>query len=720
MHKKSPFRFGGLARALAPLFLLAGPVYGAAAMAAPAAPSTVPSTTPPETGAAAATVDAPVGRVVVSASLIPLGVADSANQGTVTAKQLENRPLLRTGELLEAVPGLIVTQHAGDGKANQYFARGFNLDHGTDFRTSVMGMPVNLPTNAHGQGYSDLNFLIPELISTIKYKKGTYYADEGDFSAAGAAAFDYLREMERGLLSVDLGQRHYRRALLADSTAVGGGALLYAIEQAGNDGPWTTPEDYRRSNGVLSYSLRRDDDDVRLTVMAMHSTWNSTDQVPRRALDQGLIGRYGALDPSDGGATARYSLSGQWRHQFDNGSSLVNAYFIKSRLDLFSDFTYFLDDPVHGDQYHQSERRATTGLDAQRVWQHKLGPFASETTLGAQLRQDDLAPVGLYATEDRQYLATTREDHVMERSGALFVSNATTWTPWLRTVAGLRRDRYSFDVDSDTAANSGKVDASITSPKLSAIFTPAKYAEVYLNWGQGFHSNDARGVTGAVDPKTGLAVDANGEAIQRATPLVKATGKEAGLRLLGLVPGLQTTLTAWQLDLDSELVFSGDIGSTEAGRPSRRHGIELANFYTPAKDWIIDANLAWSHARFRDSDAVGEYIPGAIARTASVGLSGQEGPWSGGVRLRYFGQRALIEDDSVHSPSSTLVNMKLGYQLARELKLTLEVLNLFDREVSDIDYYYESQLRSEAAPVADIHTHPGEGRTFRAGLAWRF
>jgi len=662
----------------------------------------------------------PLQQVEVSASLIPLGVADSANQGTVTAKQLENRPLLRTGELLEAVPGLIVTQHAGDGKANQYFARGFNLDHGTDFRTTVMGMPVNLPTNAHGQGYSDLNFVIPELISTIQYKKGTYYAEEGDFSAAGAAAFDYVRQLEQGLLSVEAGQHRFHRALVANATPLAGGTLLYALERAGQDGPWDTPEDYKRTNGVLSYSWSRGDDDVRVTAMGMHSSWNSTDQVPQRALDAGLIGRYGALDPSDGGETSRYSLSGDWTRQYADGASRVNAYVIKSRLGLYSNFTYVLDDPEHGDQFHQAESRQILGLNAERTWQHKLGPFASETAIGVQLRQDHLAPVGLYLSEERRRLSTVREDEVKERSSALYVSNSTTWTPWLRTVAGLRADRYSFDVDSDTAANSGKVDAGINSPKFTAIFTPGKHAEVYLNWGRGFHSNDARGITGTVDPKTGLAVDADGARIERATPLVKAIGKEAGLRLVGLVPGLQTTIAAWQLDLESELIFIGDAGTTEAGRPSRRHGVELTNFYTPAKDWIIDANLAWSHARFRDQDPAGDFIPGSISRTASVGVSGEAGPWSGGMRLRYFGPRALVEDDSVRSPSSTLVNMKLGYKLAANLKLTVEVLNLLNRRVSDIDYYYESQLPGEAAPVADIHTHPGEMRTLRAGLAWQF
>lgn len=659
--------------------------------------------------------------VVVEGSAInPIGIADSANQGTVTAKQLENRPLLRTGELLEAVPGVIVTQHSGDGKANQYFARGFNLDHGTDFRTSVMGMPVNLPTNAHGQGYSDLNFIIPELVKTIQYKKGTYFAEEGDFSAAGAAAFDYFRVMDRGLLSVEVGQNKFKRVVAANSSAAGPGTLLYAFEGAGQDGPWDSPEKYKRFNGVLSYSVKAGVDDFRVTGMALHSSWNATDQVPQRALDARLVGRFGTLDPTDGGETARYSLSADWTRRYADGLSKVNAYLIQSRLDLWSNFTFFQDNPVNGDQFQQSERRKIAGLNAERTWVHKLGASESETTAGLQFRQDRMSPVGLYSTVARQRLSTTREDQVTEAATGLFVSNTTRWLPWFRTTAGVRSDWYSFDVSSNNPANSGKVRDSITSPKLTAIFSPTEKSEIYLNWGRGFHSNDARGITNTVDPKTGSPVDAEGRPIMRATPLVKATGKEVGLRLTDIAPGLQTSLSLWQLDLASELIFVGDAGTTEVGRPSHRVGIELANYYVPAPGWIIDADLAWSRARFSNADPAGPYIPGALDRTASLGISGEAGKWSGGVRLRYFGGRALVEDNSVRSPSSTLVNMKLGYAITKDLKLTAEILNLLNRNVSDIDYFYPSQLRGEAAPVADVHTHPAEPRALRVGLTMKF
>jgi hypothetical protein len=649
------------------------------------------------------------GPVIVEADRhATIGVSNTANQGTVTAKQLENRPLLRTGELLEAVPGVIVTQHSGDGKANQYFARGFNLDHGTDFRTSVLGMPVNLPTNAHGQGYSDMNFVIPELVKAIEYKKGPYFAEEGDFSAAGAAAFDYFRVMERGVASIEIGQNRFRRAVLADSSTLGPGNLLYAVEAAGQDGPWRTPENYKRFNGYLSYSWKAGADDFRVSAMAMQSSWLATDQIPVRALNAGQIDRFATVDPTDGGETARYSLSADWLRRHADGISKANAYVIQSRLDLFSNFTYAAgsNGGALSDQFHQSERRTIMGLSAERTWLHKLAGLDMETSAGLQFRRDRMTPVGLYSTVSRQRQSVTREDQASQHAASLYLSNITRWQPWLRTVAGVRSDWHVFDVTGlSNPANSGRVSASLTSPKFSAIFTPGANTELYLNWGRGFHSNDARGVTAPATP---------------ATPLVRAVGKEAGIRVSNLVSGLQTSLAVWELNLDSELVFVGDAGTTQASRPSKRNGIELANYYTPAPGWIIDADLAFSRGRFTDGGAAGPYIPGAIDRTASIGISGETGRWSGGLRLRYFGGRALVEDNTQRSPSSTLVNAKLGYAITKDVKLNVEVLNLFNRQVSDIDYHYESQLPGEAAPVADYHTHPAEPRAIRIGLIMKF
>ena len=636
-----------------------------------------------------------------------LGVAESASQGRVSGPQLQNRPRPRNGDLLEAVPGVVVTQHSSDGKANQYFARGFNLDHGTDFRTSVLGMPVNMPTHAHGQGYSDLNFLIPELVSSIRYKKGNYYAEEGDFSSAGSAAFDYVRSMERGLLSLEAGGHRYRRLVLADSTKLTRGELLVALEAVGNDGPWDVPEGYRRYNGVLSWNLKRGNEELRLAAMAFQSSWTATDQIPRRAVSTGLTGRFGSLDASDGGATARHSLSADFTRRHANGALRANAYLVRSRLDLFSSFTFFQDDPVNGDQFNQSERRLLAGLNVERAWLHSLGRRPSETTVGVQGRQDRLSPVALYSTRQRQRLATTREDRVHESALGVFVSNATHWMPRLRTVAGLRHDAFHFRVDSSNAADSGSRSAGITSPKLSAIFMPRAGSELYLNWGQGFHSNDARGVTAAVNPST---------------PLVKSRGHEIGLRQANWLPGLSSTLAVWQLDLDSELVFVGDAGSTQASRPSRRHGLELANAWQPRPGIRLDLDLAWSRSRFSDADPAGPYIPGAVDRIASLGLILEQGRSLASLRLRHVGGRALVEDNSVRSSSSTLLNAKFGYALTPQAKLTLEAINLFNRAASDIDYFYASRLRSDppGVSVSDIHSHPAEPRSFRLGLQLRY
>ncbi|MDB5731391.1 MAG: hypothetical protein JWQ03_1286, partial [Variovorax sp.] len=351
-----------------------------------------------------------------------LGIADSANTGVVTQQQLEARTVYRPGELLEATPGLIVSQHSGEGKANQFYLRGFNLDHGTDLRTTVDGMLVNQRSHSHGQGWTDLNFLIPELTTQLDYSKGPYYAAEGDFSSAGAVSVRYADKLDRGIASIGLGQRGYRRTLLADSPAVGDGHLLYALELLHNDGPFVHPDNYRKVNGVLRYSQGDAANGFNVTAMGYGANWNSTDQIPRRAVDSGMLSRFDAIDPTDGGKSSRYSLSGAWRATTASGSTQVNAYVIRQKLDLYSNFTYFLDDPVHGDQFNQPDRRVTTGLKAAHTWQLKGIGQESETTVGLQLENDNIHN-GLFSTVARRSLSTTRQDHIVEGSLGLYAEN---------------------------------------------------------------------------------------------------------------------------------------------------------------------------------------------------------------------------------------------------------------------------------------------------------
>jgi outer membrane receptor for Fe3+-dicitrate len=650
-----------------------------------------------------------------------VGTTDAASAGTVTSKLLESRPTLRPAEVLEFVPGVIVTQHSGDGKANQYFLRGFNLDHGTDFATFVDGMPINMPTHAHGHGYSDLNWLIPELVDRIRYRKGPYYAEEGDFSSAGSARIGLFDSLPRGIASLTIGQEKYGRALIANSNVLGNGNLLYAIEAAHNNGPWDNPEKFHRINGVLRYSFGGDGNHSSITAMGYSASWNSTDQIPQRAVDSGLIGRFGAIDPTDGGRTERYSLSYQNMRRFDDGEFKFNAYAIRSKLDLFSDFTYFLEHPVdldptqiNGDQFEQREKRTVVGLATSRAWNMKIGGRDSVTTIGLQLRHDRLDPVGLYSTVAREREATTQESTVRETSVALYAENQLQWTPWLRSVAGLRGDRFFFDVKSSIPENSGKRNAGVVSPKLALIFGPWEKTEYFVNYGYGYHSNDARGTVETVTPKERSPAEA-------VSPLVRSKGGEIGLRT-EIIPGLQSSLALWELKLGSELVFSGDAGDTQPSRASKRNGIEWNNHYIATSWLLLDADLALSRARFTEFDPVGDYIPGSIDKVASLGATvANLGPWFGQFQVRYFGPRPLIEDNSQRSKATTLAYLRVGYKITPSVKVALDVFNLFDRKASDIDYYYASRLKGEPVDgVNDIHFHPVEPRSVRVTLTANF
>jgi outer membrane receptor protein involved in Fe transport len=643
-----------------------------------------------------------------------VGTTDAASAGVITPQLISDRPLLRPGNLLEYVPGMVVTQHSGAGKANQYFLRGFNLDHGTDFATWVAGMPVNLRTHAHGQGYTDLNFMIPELVAGVDYWKGPYYANIGDFSSAGGASMRYFDRMKQGIAIGTLGDYGYARALLAGSADAGPGVVTYGFEYLHNDGPWEVPNDFRKGNAVLRYVMPVGEGKLALTGMAYSGKWNSTDQVPLRAIDTGLIGRYGTLDASDGGESSRYSVSLDYATPLAGGLFTTTAYGFKYRLNLFSNFTYFLDDPVNGDQFEQADDRNVFGWTGSWTKAGELFGAPTRNTVGFELRQDRIKPVGIYATRERDRLSTTREDNVTEGSAGVYAQNDTQWNDWFRSVLGLRYDRYRFDVDSSIAENSGNVTAGIASPKASFVFGPWHKTEYFANAGYGFHSNDARGVTIRVDPKTGDPVDA-------ATPLVRSKGAELGLRSEA-IPNVQSSLALWYLTIGSELVFVGDAGTTEAGRPSRRYGVEWNNRWRPLQWMFVDLDVAWNRARFTDGAAEGDAIPGAPSTVVSAGVAiDRYGPWSGAVFMRYIGAYPLIESNAVRSQASTVFDAQVGYEIARNTKLRFDVFNLFNAQVNDISYYYPSRLPGEpAGGVNDVHLHPGEKRSYRVTLSYAF
>ena len=647
----------------------------------------------------------------------------SSSEKNVSGAEVNAWPFSRPSEALEVVPGLIVTQHGGDGKANQYFLRGFNLDHGTDLAISVDGMPVNMRTHAHGQGYADLNFLVPELIGSVNIRKGPYFAGEGDFSSAGSVHVSLLDGI-KSMASITVGSFGYRRGFAVTSTKLGEGTLLVAGEAGAVSGPWDNPDNLRKLNGVMRYSQGTAEDGFSLTGMAYANKWNSTDQIPARAIASGEIGLYGALDPSDGGNSGRFSLSGNWARSDATGSSKANFYIIKSSLNLWNNFTYFLSDPVNGDQFHQHDDRILGGINASHTFKSQFAGLPMETEIGVQSRYDDIR-LDLGNTVRRQFVSPVRSDAVQEGSVGIFAQNTLHWTGWLRSIVGWRGDFYDTSVLSYfTPANSGAATALIGSPKLGLVLGPFAGTEFFLNAGEGFHSNDARGVTITESPLDGAP-------LQASPFLVKTRGAEVGLRSK-LIPGLTSAVSLFVLDSASEILFAGDAGDTKASRPSRRYGIEWTNDYRPRSWLTVEADIAMTRARFRGDDpeqaatyaslagfpasqignAPGNTIPGAPNMIASAGIRlGENTGWFGALRYRYFGPRPLTEDGAFVSAATGLLNGRLGYRFDNGWRIQLDGFNLLNSRSDQITYAYGSLLKSDSLfamcfPAAGVPTAP--------------
>jgi hypothetical protein len=642
-----------------------------------------------------------------------LGIAGSSNEGTTGREDLEKRPILRAGELVETVPGAIATQHSGGGKANQYFLRGFNLDHGTDFAVSVGGMPVNMPTHGHGQGYADLNFLIPELVERARYRKGPYHASIGDFSSAGGVDFDLVGALPNGIVNLTVGSFAFQRALLADTFRVSGGDLTAALEYYHYDGPWDRGDDYERFNGAVAYSRGDAFGGWSVAAMGSDGEWLATDQIPQRAVEEGLIDRYGLIDPGPRGNTSRYSLSGEVHRGGERSLSSINAYVINVDFRLYSNFTYYLEHPIMGDQFEQVDNRWIYGFNASHRWQNHLGSAHAESAVGLQLRYDDIAN-GLYPTTELQRTGVIRQDDVGQLGAGLWGDTWIRFSDEWRMNVGLRADYYGADVKAYLPVNSGDADDWMLNPKLSLVYRPWASTEFSLNAGSGFHSNDARGATIRIDPVTG-------EPVQPVNPLVRARGVDLGVRTF-TQGGYHATLTGFWLELDSELLFVGDGGSTEASRPSRRVGVEWTNFWQLSRAVGFDLDATWTNAEFTDDDPAGNHIPGAIVTTIASGVTVSDlGRWFGALRLRYFSGGPLIEDGSVTWGPTALVNGRVGYNLSDRLQLVLDAFNLLGREDDDIAYYYASRLPGEALEgIEDVHFHPMVKPSVRVTMTYKF
>ena len=667
-----------------------------------------------------------------------IGIAESGTQGTVGARELADRPILRSGEVLETVPGVMITQHAGGGKANQYFLRGFSLDHGTDFAIFIDDMPLNLPSHAHGEGYSDMNTVIPEFVRRVNYEKGPYYADVGNYGSAGSAHLEFFKTLPQNFLHVEGGMYGFGRLVFGASQKVGKGNLLYGGEAYHDDGPWTHPDNYYKFNGLLTYSQGGDADGFSFTVRGYHGTWHSSDQIAANAVP--LVGFFGTLDPTGGGHSQRYSLQGEWHRLHADSASKIMAYGFRYDLDLFSNFTYYLTDTARGDQFEQQDRRWIAGLDAHHTISSKWAGRRVENTFGLQVRNDWIRN-GLYQNQNRVRVdktdsdtgnllpATTQADRFTDTQAGFYAENRIQWASRFRSVVALRGDLQHFNVTSlVTSANSGTATKLLPNPKIGLTFGPWANTEFYAQGGSSFHSNDGRGTTQTVEPISGANPYPNVPA-DKIPPLIPTKGAELGMRTLA-VPHLQSTLSVWYLHSASELQQSGDTGGTTASRqPSDRYGVEWANFYTPLEHIAFDFDLANSKALFTEVDkddaapgsTGGRLVPEAVGLVISSGITLHDfAGFSSSLRLRYFGPRDLTSDAIFRSKATALVNGAVGYRIGERWRVSAEFLNLLNRGDHDIDYAYESRITPIATPAFTDVFHPVEpfqvrfwlGRTF--------
>jgi hypothetical protein len=551
----------------------------------------------------------------------------SSSERFFTGGQINSIPSFRPGEALEVVPGLAVTQHSGEGKANQYYLRGFDLDHGTDLALYLDAMPLNMRTHGHGQGYADANFVIPEMLAYVDARKGPYNVEDGDFSNAGTIRMQYLQRVPQGVFSTTGGAFGYGRVFGMKSWEYAGGDILGGGEISTYDGPWVIPNQARKINGVLRWSRGEENNGMSITGMAYASRWNSTDQVPTRAIDSGILSRWGTLNPSDGGDTTRFSLSGRWAQETASYRTKVEAFAMHSTLDLFNNFTYFLSHPIIGDQFRQFDRRTMIGGNAYHTLKFDLLEKESELKFGVQSRYDDIR-LGLQDTVRRLPYDTVRNDHVSEGNISLLTDFKTKWTPWLRTVVGARWDYYwgsnqglqnywdsplfpavdaaGFDPANPFRiwtgpANSGTFNAQLISPKASVIINPwDDKTDFYLNFGRGFHSNDFRATTQRF-AATEVGDDLGYVRVPRNGLLSPSTGAEVGVKTRA-IDKLESAATLFFIQTAQENIFEGDSGNTVIARGADRIGVEFSNHYRPFSWLAFEGDVTATHARFRGYD----------------------------------------------------------------------------------------------------------------------
>lgn len=636
----------------------------------------------------------------------------ASSQQFIPDKEFLLQPQGRPAQVLKLIPGFIAVEHSGGaGKADQYFLRGFDADHGTDVAFFSDGMPINLRTHAHGQGYTDLNFIIPETIEGLDVNKGAYLPEYGDFATAGAVNFRTRQVVQEGVVQAAGGQFDTQRYMLMFSPTKDRVRTLFAAEGYYTNGPFQQDNRYFRGNllGKMTTNLTGRDE-LSLTGTFHKAQWNASGEIPLRAVQDGSLDRFGAVDPSEGGKTMRSTVKLNYHYDTtSNGQFFANAYGQYYRMDLFTNFTFFANDPVNGDGIQQSDRRVMYGGDLGYKQRGEIVGLPSTGTIGFQTRVDNIhARLGTQTT--RTPTGVTTDSDTLEASYAPFVKAEVQPTSWMRLAGGLRAETFTFDVRNRCATcaeqPAGRTSTGIVLPKMNLILGPWASTELFANYGEGYHSNDARS---AVAPGS--------------SPLARAKSYEVGVRLKPWgAGGVELTATIWRLDLKSELVFVGDEGTTEIRGASRREGVEFAARGQVWGPLYFNGSVTYTKAEFRNGDAI-PLAPevtayGALLLRWPEGLTSQ-------LQATYLGLRPLTEDRSIKAPSWIDFDLSERYQLPIKMshgrmEVFLFIQNLFNTKWEQATFAFASQLRNEPAPVNGIHFVPGNPRTFMGGVAWYF
>jgi outer membrane receptor protein involved in Fe transport len=625
----------------------------------------------------------------------------AASSVTLRSEMFSQLFLESPGDVLRGVPGLVIAQHAGGGKSDQYLIRGFDADHGTDVQMSVDGVPVNMVSHAHGQGYADLHFLIPETIERIEVHKGPYYAEFGNLATAGAVQLVTRDRFDRSFVRMQAGSFGTGRVVFGLSPAETPAWL--AGEAVVTDGPFRNPQDFTRLN--LAAKWRRsigDTHDVTVAGAAYRGRWDASGQIPARLVDAGVLDRFDAIDPSEGGDTARAHAAVLYNRRLGRSRLTAQTYVLGYSLDLFSNFTFFARDAETGDGILQRDRRNVWGGRAQTVTPHGLGRFRAIATAGTEWRRDAI-DVGLFHQQQRAPFETVSDSTMRERDLGLYAQEEVVFNAHVRAIVGVRHDRFAFDVRAVAPGPAGRLSPSSTGPKASVIVSPTRSGDVQLfaNYGHGFHSNDARAAVN--DPTAPILPGANGYELG----LRRSFGQRA-----------EVAAAWWLLDLESEFTWVGDEGITEAGGATRRHGPEIEARWRVAAPLWAEVDVTASRGRYRETSDVIARAPRLTLNAAAVLTDWHD--WSGQLRVRHVGDHPAVEDGSVDAAGFTVTDLHVRRRVSEDWDALVSVENLFNSSYREAQTFFPSRLANEPMAVDDIHFTPGNPRVIRIGFEYRF